>query len=180
MSETAITGTIRAELNMLYAAGKRDILLTIGNYGEAFAREKLGLSMETNVKCSNFIGDTLQMAVETGFSRALLIGHIGKLVKLGIGITNTHSNHGDGRMETLITCALEAGADIETLRMIRECVSADAALECLHGEIYEKTMKFLNERIEFTLNKLVGERMEIGFICFRGMGENAELCFQKT
>jgi cobalamin biosynthesis protein CbiD len=43
------------------------------------------------------------------------LGHIVKLSKLGIGMPNTHSNHGDGRMETIAALTLEAGASIESL-----------------------------------------------------------------
>ena len=179
MSERAIVETSRAELGMLYEAGRRDVLLTIGNYGEAFVRDILRLSLDSHIKCSNFIGETLSAAAEKGFCRALLVGHIGKLVKLGIGLTNTHSSHGDGRMETLIACALEAGATLEALHRIRSCVSADAALECLEEEGFlEQTMVLLGARIEDTLKRRVAAYLEVGFVCFRGMGKDMQLCFQ--
>jgi cobalt-precorrin-5B (C1)-methyltransferase len=180
MSDTAVVDTIRAELSLLYESGRRGVLLTVGNYGEEFARDTLKLSLEAHIKCSNFIGETLSAAAEKGFSRALLIGHIGKLVKLGIGITNTHSSRGDGRMETLIACALEAGAGLQTLHEIRKCVSADAALDCLRGELMlmEKTMILLCGRVEDTLQRHAAAHLEIGFICFGGTGDKTELCFQ--
>ncbi len=177
MSENAIAETIRAELNILKEAGKRDVLLTIGNYGEAFARDVLKLSLHSHVKCSNFIGETLAAAAEKGFARALLVGHLGKLVKLGIGITNTHSSHGDGRMETIIACALEAGASLTLLHKIRECVNMEAALACLReAALLEQTMALLSGRIEDTLKRHVAAHLAVGFICFYGMGENAALC----
>ena len=71
-----------------------DLLLTVGNYGDDFASCKLGLSLAGRIKCSNFIGQTLSDAISLGFRRVLLIGHIGKLVKLGAGIMNTHSATG--------------------------------------------------------------------------------------
>ena len=46
---------------------------------------------ESIVASSNFIGKTVDMAGELGFSGLLLAGHIGKLVKLGNGIMDTHS-----------------------------------------------------------------------------------------
>jgi len=179
MSENAIADTIRAELSILYEAGKRDILLTIGNYGEAFARDVLRLSMESQVKCSNFIGETLSAAAEIGFFRALLVGHIGKMAKLGIGILNTHSNHGDGRMETLIACALGAGASLALLHEIQKCVSTDAVLECLRkANLLDKAMLLLSGRIEDTLRRHIAAHLEIGFVCFSGMGKSAALCAQ--
>jgi cobalt-precorrin-5B (C1)-methyltransferase len=181
MSEAAIVETIRAELNMLFEAGHRSVLLTIGNYGESFAREKLGLPFESHVKCSNFIGETLDAAAEKGFERVLLVGHIGKLVKLGIGITNTHSRYGDGRMETLTACALEAGAGLDTLRKINGAATTDAALDCLKDAgIFEKTMELLGQRIADTLARRTAGRLEAGFCCFSGMGEGMALCVERS
>ncbi len=179
MSEAAIAETIRAELSLLYESGRRDVTLTIGNYGEAFARDVLRLDMKSHVKCSNFIGEALAAAAEKGFLKALLVGHIGKLVKLGIGITNTHSSHGDGRLETLVTLALEAGAGLETLREIAGCVSTDAALECLNGAgILDKTIALLRLRIMDTIRRNAAESLEVGVICFCGRGENMTEVFR--
>ncbi len=179
MSEAAVADTIRAELSLLYEAGHRDVTLTIGNYGEKFARDILGLPLASHVKCANFIGETLAAAAEKGFQQATLIGHVGKLVKLGIGITNTHSSRGDGRMETLIACALEAGASLDTLHKIRECVSTDAALDCLQAaEVLEKTMLLLRERIRDTLRRHVAGNLRVSGVCFRGVGETMTEVFR--
>ena len=178
MSEAAVAETFRAELSLLYEAGHRDVVLTIGNYGELFARETLRLPLESHVKCSNFIGETLAAAAEKSFTSALLIGHIGKLVKLGIGITNTHSNHGDGRIETLIACALEAGASLALLRHIQDQVSTDAALDCLReAGLLEKTMLPLRNRIKDTLQRHVAGNLDIKVVCFCKMGEKMEEIF---
>ena len=164
MSQKAIADTVRVEIRQLYESGEREILLTLGNYGTDYAGEGL--------KCSNFIGEALLYAAELGFEKVKLVGHIGKLVKLGIGITNTHSSNGDGRIETLITCALEAGADIEALRQIKSCVSTDAAVECLReADIFNKTMDLLRDRVRDTLLRLVGGGMEIEATCFCRTGE---------
>lgn len=179
MSEKAVVDTFRAELSVLYEAGHRNITLTIGNYGEEFARTRMHLPLESHVKCSNFIGETLAAAAEKGFKKALLIGHIGKLCKLGIGITNTHSSYGDGRMETLIACALEAGASLDTLLKIQECVSTDAALECLQDAgLLQESMRLLSDRIKYTLERHIAAHLDISLVCFKGMGEKMEELFR--
>ncbi|NLC41114.1 MAG: hypothetical protein GX763_09395 [Clostridiaceae bacterium] len=179
MSEKAVVDTFKAELSLLYEAGHRDVVLTIGNYGERFAREMLGLPLESHVKCSNFIGETLSAAAEKGFLKARLIGHIGKLIKLGIGITNTHSSHGDGRMETLITCALEAGASLFLLNKIRESVSTDAALIYLRkAELMDSTMLILKNRVEDTLVRHVAGKLSVSLVCFEGMGSEMKELFR--
>lgn len=167
MSNQAMTDTIRLELKQLGAAGARDVLLTLGNYGETFARESLGLSMNAHVSCSNFIGDAIDSAVELGFARMLLVGHIGKLVKLGIGITNTHSSFGDGRMEALLACALEAGAELPVLKGISQAVTTDAALALLwDAGLLQSTMAELGRRIDACLTGRVPEGVTIGYVCF--------------
>ena len=167
MSNKALIDTIRLELRQLAAAGTKHVLLTPGNYGEAFAAEKLGLCKRAKISCSNFIGDTIDAAVELGFTQILLIGHIGKLVKLGIGVTNTHSSNGDGRMETLLACALEAGAPLDLLKQIYGCVSTDAALALLFDAgLLRQTMIILGARIYASLTRRVPESTQIGYLCF--------------
>lgn len=167
MSNQALVDTIRTELRQAAAGGARHILLTPGNYGEDFARNKLGLTLSPHVNCANFIGDSIDACVECGFEHILLIGHIGKLVKLGIGVTNTHSAFGDGRMETLIACALEAGAPLDLLKRLASCVTTDAALDLLcSAGLLEKTMQVLGPRIDACLKRRVPDSVEIGYLCF--------------
>lgn len=167
MSNAALVDTIKVELSVLAASGAKGVLLCPGNYGETFAREQLGLSMQRQVSTSNFIGDGVQAAAAAGFERILLVGHIGKLVKLGIGMTNTHSQNGDGRMETLIACALAKGGDLDLLHRIQVCVTTDAALDALsEAGLLQGVMELLGERIQATLERWVPAKTEIGFICF--------------
>jgi cobalt-precorrin-5B (C1)-methyltransferase len=167
MSEQAYADSLRVEMNQLFVEGKRELLITVGNFAEAFARERLRLSMESRVKCSNFVGVAFSAAIEIGFRRALLIGHIGKLVKLGIGIFNTHSSHGDGRMETLISCALAAGGEVPLLRAISRCVSTDAALDSIRDAgLLEPSMAILGGRMEENLRRFTGSSIEAAFVCF--------------
>ena len=101
MSESALLETIRLDIRVKKAAGKERIILTPGNYGETFLRENMGIPLGEAVKCSNFMGDAVDMAVEEGVKRVLVAGHIGKLVKVAGGVKNTHSKYGDQRMEIL-------------------------------------------------------------------------------
>lgn len=167
MSNQALVDTIALELKQLAAAGVREVLLTPGNYGRDFAASHLQLNVAACVSCSNFIGDAIDAAVSCGFVKILLVGHIGKLVKLGIGQTNTHSSAGDGRMETLVACALEAGCETPLLRQLLDCVTTDAALEVLQGAgAKEATVAALARRIEACLLRRVPENVAIGYVLF--------------
>ncbi|MBR6984263.1 MAG: cobalamin biosynthesis protein CbiD, partial [Ruminococcus sp.] len=109
MSNSAIIETIRTEANMRRAEGMTTLILSVGNYSDDFISTHAPYLSDKAVTCSNFIGEAIDIGVSMEFENILLIGHIGKLVKLGSGIMNTHSVYADGRMETLIACGALAG-----------------------------------------------------------------------
>lgn len=177
MSNAALVETMAREISILANQGVRNLLIVIGNYGESFVRDSFGLisdeksAVETQlhgvVKSSNFVGDAISQAVENGFERVLVVGHIGKLVKAGIGMLNTHSSVGDGRMETLVSCALEAGAELAVLSEVLVCASTDAALVVLDQVgLKNPTMDVLARRIQRTLDRHVPETIQVEWVCF--------------
>ena len=167
MSEKALIDTIRVELNQRRASGDEYVLLTPGNYGCDFIRAGLALNPEQAVQTSNFIGQTLDICRELGFRGALLVGHIGKLVKIAGGMMNTHSKYGDCRMEILAAHAGIAGLSPEKIGEILQCVACDDALRILRDAgCFEKTLTGLTERILFHLHHRAGEDMEVGTILF--------------
>lgn len=170
MSNAALIETIRTEERMRRAEGKKNLLLTIGNYSKSFLAREMPFMLDQSVTCSNFIGEAIDAALEYGFERILLIGHIGKLVKLGAGIMNTHSAQADGRMDVLVTCAVLAGtngAALAQLRQIPECVTVDAALDILEQiGMKEPTAQILMRRVQYYLEVKVKGGAEIGAILF--------------
>lgn len=167
MSEEALKETIHLEIRMLKASGKTFMLCSPGNYGVDFAKETLGLDLENAVKCSNYIGDTIDYAVQEGLDGVLLIGHIGKLVKLAAGIMNTHSRHSDGRMEILTAYAAMAGGDSKLLKKLMTANTTEEALEYIREEgLLEAAMELIMERIYFYLNKRAYDKLKLGAITF--------------
>ena len=174
MSEEALIETIRAHMQVLRSEGRRFAAAVPGNMGERFLwsyLEREGIGKIPAVVCSNFVGRTLDMAGELGFSGLLLAGHLGKLVKLGCGIMNTHSKEGDGRMETLVACALRAGAGTGTLKRIQEANTTEQALEELKAAgILKETMGALLERMDWYMRRRVPEIRETGILVFDAAG----------
>lgn len=167
MSNSALVDTIRLEERMRREEGCRSLLLTLGNYSQSFIQRNMPFALDRCVTCSNFIGDAIDAAMEYGFERILIIGHIGKMVKLGAGIMNTHSAQADGRMEVLVTCGLLAGADPQTLIKITDCVTADAAIALLKDAgALEKAMEILGQRAEYYLSAKVKNTVPIGAVMF--------------
>ena len=174
MSEEALIETIRAHMQVLRSEGRRFAAAVPGNMGERFLwsyLEREGIGKIPAVVCSNFVGRTLDMAGELGFSGLLLAGHLGKLVKLGCGIMNTHSKEGDGRMETLVACALRVGAETGTLKRIQEANTTEQALEELKAAgILKETMGALLERMDWYMRRRVPETLETGILVFDAAG----------
>lgn len=167
MSEQALIDTISVELDVRKAQNEEFIIVTPGNYGQDFLRDNLGIAVDKCVKCGNFIGDTIDMCIEKGFKSMLLVGHIGKLSKLGCTIYNTHSRYADGRMEAFALCAALCGAEREVLENILGCITTDAALEILKKEgIFDETIKMLEKRIDRSLKLRAKGSIEIGMITF--------------
>ena len=166
MSEQALVDTIRVELRQRRELGAEYVLLTPGNYGADFIRDSIGIDPRTAVLTSNFIGDALELSHELGFHGALLIGHIGKLVKLAGGMWNTHSKFGDCRMELLAAHAASLGLRPEKVSELLQCVMCDDALRILREEqLYDSVLARLAGRIEFHLQHKCGE-MEVGAMVF--------------
>jgi cobalt-precorrin-5B (C1)-methyltransferase len=166
MSESAIVETIRVELNQRRANGAEYVLLTPGNYGSDYIRDHV-CDPALAVQTSNFIGDTLAICKELGFKGALLIGHIGKLVKLAGGLFNTHSKYGDCRMEILASNAGACGLKPERIAEMLECAACDDAVRILDEEgLREQTLKRVADRISFILEHKTGNEPETGAILF--------------
>lgn len=168
MSERALLETIGLELRQKRLAGCERLILTPGNYGTAFLRDHLGIELDQAVKCSNFIGDTLDLAVQEKLRQVLLVGHGGKLIKLAAGVMNTHSSAADGRMEVLGAWGGALGASSERICRILEAVTVEQALFILDETpgLLEAVMSRVMERVEFHLKKRAGERLQAECIIF--------------
>ncbi len=167
MSNQALLDTIRVELNQRRAEGFDYIAVAPGNYGLDFMKKAYGYDLEKSVKCSNFIGVTIDMAVECGFTRMLLTGHIGKLIKVAGGIMNTHSKEADCRMELLSAFAIHEGAGADVAAKILDCVATEEAVRLLReAGKQQEVMDYAMERIMFYLNKRAGGRMQIDCIMY--------------
>ena len=176
MSSQALLDTIQVELRQQKAMGQQMIAVTPGNYGLDFMKEAFAYDLDKSVKCSNFIGNTIDMAAETGFCGMLLTGHIGKLVKVSGGIMNTHSKEGDCRMELLAAAALKSGGSKTQALEILEAVTTEEGIRLLQeGGNLQKTMQILMEKIMFYLQKRAAGRLQIECMMYaNGYGLLAE------
>ena len=166
MSTKAIVDTIAIELRQLKEMGCDIAVVSPGNYGLDFMRENFGYDLDKAVKCSNYIGETIDIARNMGFTGMLLVGHVGKLIKVSGGIMNTHSAEADCRMELMAAAAARAGASEELLNGILDCVSTDEAIKLMtDAGIGKNSFEYVMERIDHYLTKR-GQDMKIGCIVY--------------
>ncbi|MBE5826168.1 MAG: cobalamin biosynthesis protein CbiD [Butyrivibrio sp.] len=169
MSMQAIKDTIRVELRQRVALGQKAIAIAPGNYGLDFMKKEYGFDLDRAVKCSNFIGDTIDMAAQLGVQKLLLVGHIGKLIKVCGGIMNTHSAEADSRMELMAASAIEAGCDLDTARNILRSLNTSEGYGYIKAAGIEKAfMENVMDRIHRHLKKRAAGRLEIECIVFSG------------
>ena len=168
MSEKALVDTIQVEINVKRAAGELYLLAAPGNYGLDFLNTQYEIPESRAVKCSNYVGDTIDMARNSGAKGILFVAHIGKFIKVAGGIMNTHSRYADARMEITAGAMLRAGLDPDKARRVLDCITMDDALALLSEEEREKLMREVLERIHAYLNLRAEEGMMAGAIVFSG------------
>lgn len=167
MSEEALIASIRVEMEMLAANGHEYLIITPGNYGETFTKNEMTVDLSASMKCSNYVGETLDMAAELGVKGILFVAHVGKFIKVAGGIMNTHSRQADARAELMAAFALRAGADRETACRILDTITTDEALDIMEQQgIRQKAMDLAAERIHEYLQHRVNGALETEAIIF--------------
>lgn len=167
MSERALTDTICLEMKVLKENGHEWCYIVPGNYGSDFLTETLKYDGRLAVKCSNYIGETIDDAVRMGMKGILFVGHIGKLVKIAAGVMNTHSRQADCRMEVFAAHAALAGASRDTVRQLMECVTTAGAVDILKdSNMLEPVMQTIMDQIDVHLKQRAGKTLMTGTIVF--------------
>ena len=167
MSEAALVATIDVTMKQARLESDR-LIITPGNYGENFIENgPLGEPTVPVVKSSNFIGETLDMAALYGFREVILIGHIGKIVKVAAGVMNTHSRYADGRNEIFCAHAAVNGCDRSICERLMNAATTDACIEILdEAGMRDPVLKSITDAVQKHLDSRVRDRYECGAVLF--------------
>ncbi|MBB6214600.1 cobalt-precorrin-5B (C1)-methyltransferase [Anaerosolibacter carboniphilus] len=180
MSEEAFKDSLALEISVAAEAGKERLILVPGNYGRDIAVDHYGLHKDMIIKTSNFVGFMLEKCVEHGIKQVLMIGHLGKFVKLAGGIFHTHSKVADGRIEILAANLALLGTKQQVIEELFQCVTTEAAMEIIDREGYNAVYDLLCNKAEQKAEQHVFKQLEIGVIMFSmdkkviGLGNNAK------
>ena len=167
MSQQALLDSLQLEIHQA-ALQSRRLILAPGNYGlDYLAAHYPELREIPIVKISNFIGEALDMAAAEQFGEVLLVGHVGKLVKLAGGIMNTHSKQADCRTELFCAHAALCGADTVTCRALMDAATTDACLDILDAAGLKITvMASLLQAVQLHLDRRVAGAFTVGAVLF--------------
>ncbi len=170
MSEASLIASIKLEMSMLRSKGYEYLIISPGNYGETYLKEHMDCDISAAMQCSNYVGETLDMAVNMGVKGILFVSHVGKFVKVAGGIMNTHSKCSDSRAELMAAFALRAGADRETAMKILDSITTDEALGYMEeAGVRHRAMELTAEKIRFYLQHRTGGRIETEAVIFSGV-----------
>jgi cobalt-precorrin-5B (C1)-methyltransferase len=166
MSEEAWKEAINIELDVLKARGRKSAIFTFGNYGEDFAFKNFGVEKMEVVKISNFLGFMLEKAAEKGFESVIVMGVLGKLIKVSAGIFHTHSKIADARMETLSSFAAISGASQEVVRRIFYSNTTEEAAVIIKENGLESVFEFAVDRAAKKCTGYTFSKVNVGAVLF--------------
>lgn len=175
--QTESTGSGRKNDGDIGRSARR-ILAVPGNYGQRYVEQQLGLRGVPVVEVSNYIGEAIDLAVSYGATDFLLVGNVGKLVKLAAGIMNTHSRVADGRWEIFAAHLALCGGTRAQVAAMREATTTEEMLTRLEEMgLRVPVMASIMEEIEAHMAHRIRGQMNFGVIVyserFGRVGESA-------
>ena len=164
--QTESTGSGRKEDGDIGRSARR-ILAVPGNYGQRYVEQQLGLCGVPVVEVSNYIGEAIDLAVSYGATDFLLVGNVGKLVKLAAGIMNTHSRVADGRWEIFAAHLALCGGTRAQVAAMREATTTEEMLTRLEEMgLRAPVMASIMGEIEAHMAHRIRGQMNFGVIVY--------------
>ncbi|MBB1110533.1 cobalt-precorrin-5B (C(1))-methyltransferase [Limosilactobacillus sp. pH52_RY] len=170
MSESSWKHSISIEMNIHRKRSDNTIVLVPGNYGEDFAKDELGIPSAKIVQMSNFVGYVLHETQRLGFTKVLIVGDLGKMIKVAGGIFSTHSKDADARAEIMVAnLALMGGVPTVFLRKINQCLTTISMIKMIDEAGYQEVYQMIADKIKLRAEKLLAHRephVEIDAVIF--------------
>ncbi len=167
----AYKASLSLELDVMAASCGGKLTLVLGYVGERFCKKVLGLSDDAFIKIGDHVGFMLDQCKKKKIEEVLLIGHIGKLVKVAGGQFNTHCRFGDRRIETLAEHATRCGASAEVIEAVLREKTAEATVGILREKGLIKVFDEIARKVVSRAEKRVEKKFRIRCIILSLEGE---------
>lgn len=162
-----IANSIEDQIKRQVDLGVKSLLVSPGRFCADKVNEQLHVPLNTAVHCYNYPGHALDTCVNLGLENVLLVGNVGKLVKLAAGISNTNSFASDGRREIFASHTALVGGSAVQVRGVMGCTTCDEILSLLDSfGLRQKVMSSIMNAIEGYAGKRTGGRIRLGIALF--------------
>ncbi|AYM02454.1 cobalt-precorrin-5B (C(1))-methyltransferase [Levilactobacillus brevis] len=158
MSEESWKHSISIEMNIHKQRGDKRIILTPGNYGEDFLTQTMKIPVTQQVQMSNFVGYVLKEAQRLGFEHVLMVGDLGKMIKVSAGIFSTHSKDADARAEVMVANLALLGAPVDLLKQVYACLTTISMIDLINQQGYQAVYQEIVDKIKLRSEKLLAHR----------------------
>jgi cobalt-precorrin-5B (C1)-methyltransferase len=162
-----ITCSIKNQIKRQVDLGVTSILVSPGSYCADKISQQLHVSLDTSIRCYNYPGSTIDAAVENGVQNMLLVGNVGKLVKLAAGIMNTNSIASDGRKEIFAAHTALVGGTAVQVRTVMGCITCDEILSLLDNwGLRDRVMNSIMQAITMHVKRRSEGKLRFGVALF--------------
>ncbi|KZX14601.1 cobalt-precorrin-5B (C(1))-methyltransferase CbiD [Methanobrevibacter filiformis] len=147
-SNEAYKKSLVYQLSIAMAYKYEELIFVPGNIGEKYALKHFNVNKDQIIQMGNYVGFMLKKAKEYGINKIILLGHIGKLIKIAGGIFNTQNKIADTRREIMSAHTALCGADTETVEKIFNSTTTEEMLAILRKKDMDKAvLKNINKSI---------------------------------
>lgn len=165
MSESAYKESLALELRQSIAMGEEKIVLVFGNHGKRLAK-KLGYKEKSVIRMSNFVAYMLAECVRLEVKEIIMIGHMGKMVKVAGGIFNTHSKMADARKEIIAAHTAYCGGSQSLIEKIFAVNTAEEAADLLLKENMNEVLSRLAKQVVDRVKDYVDNEIDVKSLIF--------------
>ncbi|MBI5416409.1 precorrin-6y C5,15-methyltransferase (decarboxylating) subunit CbiE [Candidatus Poribacteria bacterium] len=144
------------------------IHLVLGYVGEKFCQEN---GLEPIIKIGDHVGFMLEECAKKGIKGIVLIGHIGKLIKIANGQFNTNIQYGDNRISSIADYAANFGAPKKIVDNILIQTNAEATIDILKEAGLISVFDRVAEDVVAKTTKLTKNKIFISCIILSLKGE---------
>ena len=171
MSEEAFKDSLVPQIDVALASGEPVLVFVPGKIGEKIALS-LGVPKTALIETSNFMGFMLDRAAERGAERILILGHIGKLVKMAAGVFHTHNRIADARLETLAAYAAAEGLVQDDVRAVLAANTTEDAMEIIAAAgLMERVCAVVAERVHIRAERYLFGKVQVGALMVNFAGD---------
>lgn len=179
-STDAYKKSLSLQINVLKAAGFKNITLVLGYVGENFCKKQKWLKSESIIKIGDHVGFILSECAKKKIRKALLIGHIGKLVKVANGQLDTNIRCGDNRIKTIARYAKLCGAKKEIIEAISAQGTAEATIDILKKHNLTRVFDMIAKKTVDAINEFVRNQLSVSCILLSLRGEELSVYPKKS